>query len=101
MQTFDNKTVFISLPSWTLRAGVSQAGQPIESSEVLFNIFAPGVVERHFTAGATRRLQNGREASFAVMFAPTNKVSGTNTFDPTQRIELQMHQFEIEFGFSW
>ena len=35
------------------------------------------------------------------MVAPEGKVSGRNTFDPTQRLELKMHQFELEFGFSW
>ena len=90
-----------NLTAWTLRAGFSYAAQPIESSEVLFNMLAPGVIEQHYTVGASRRLANGREASFSLMYAPSNKVSGANTFDPTQRIELQMKQFELEFGYSW
>lgn len=90
-----------SQPAWTLRAGISHGQQPIEESEVLFNMLAPGVVERHFTLGATRRLAGGRSWSAMLMYAPEGKVSGMNTFDPTQRIELKMHQFELEFGFSW
>ena len=46
-------------------------------------------------------MDNGREYSFAFMYAPSNKVSGASPFDPTQSIELEMHQFELEFGYSW
>lgn len=88
-------------PAWTWRAGMSLNDQPVESPEVLFNILAPGVIERHFTVGATHRLESGREYSFAVMYAPSHKVSGASPFDPTQTIELEMHQFELEFGYSW
>ena len=90
-----------SHPDWTLRAGASKNSQPVESSEVLFNMLAPGVVEKHFTVGATHRMANDREYSFTLMFAPGEKVSGTNSFDPTQTIRLEMHQFELEFAYSW
>jgi long-chain fatty acid transport protein len=90
-----------SLPQWTLRAGVSHGQQPIEETEVLFNMLAPGVMERHFTVGATRQLQSGRAWSVMLMVAPEGEISGNNTFDPTQRIELKMNQYELEFGFSW
>jgi len=88
-------------PQMTLRAGLSHGQQPVESSEVLFNIMAPGVIERHFTLGASYRLRNERELSLMLMYAPENAVRGPNTFDPTQQIELKMHQFELEIGFSW
>lgn len=86
---------------WTFRAGMSHAKQPIEPSEMLFNVLAPGVVERHFTVGSSYRMANGRRFSLALMYAPESRESGPNTFDPTQTIELRMHQYEIEFGFSW
>lgn len=37
----------------TLRAGASQADQPIPSSESFINILAPGVIQRHVSIGAT------------------------------------------------
>jgi long-chain fatty acid transport protein len=85
----------------TLRVGYSTAKQPIGNDQILFNILAPGVVEQHFTAGATRLLSNGNELSVSVMYAPSNTVSGTNTFDPTQQIDIEMHQFELEIGYSF
>jgi len=90
-----------STPDWTFRAGISKNSQPVESSEVLFNILAPGVIEKHFTLGATRKLNNQREISIGLMYAPSEKVTGTNSFDPTQQIKLEMKQFELELGYSW
>jgi len=86
---------------WTFRAGVSHGQNPVEATEVLFNILAPGVIERHFTFGSSYRMQNGKEFSMMLMYAPEAQEKGRNTFDPTQTIELRMHQFELEFGLSW
>lgn len=86
---------------WTFRAGVSHGQNPVEPTEVLFNVLAPGVIERHFTFGSSYRMQNGRELSVMLMYAPEEQVKGRNTFDPTQTIELRMHQYEIEFALSW
>jgi len=90
-----------SLPQWEFRAGYSHGNQPVESSQVLFNMMAPGVIEEHVTFGFTHRVSDGHEYSLAMMYAPEHSVSGANPFDPTQTIELRMHQYEIEFGFSW
>jgi len=92
---------FNKLANWTFRSGYSYGSQPVESDQVLFNMMAPGVIEEHITAGFTHRVSNGREYSLSVMYAPKNSVSGLNSFDPTQTLELKMHQFEIEFGYSW
>ena len=89
--------------AWTLRAGYSQADQPIPSSEVLFNILAPGVIERHITAGFSKALQNnpGR-FNFALMYAPNKTVRGVNPLEAPgqQSIALKMHEWEVEFGYS-
>lgn len=81
--------------------GISHGQQPIEETEVLFNMLAPAVIERHFTFGATRRMANASEWSAMLMYAPEGEITGRNSFDPTQRIELKMHQFELEIGYSW
>jgi len=90
-----------NIEGWTFRVGYSNGDQPIESSQVLFNMMAPGVIEQHFTTGFTHVLNSGKEYSMSLMYAPEKKVTGTNPFDPTQQIEIKMHQFEIEFGYSW
>ena len=64
-------------------------------------MMAPGVIENHFTAGFSHKMDSGRDYSLTFMFAPEKKVKGTNPFDPTQQLEIKMHQFEIEFGFTF
>ena len=90
-----------SLQDWTFRVGFSHGKQPIEDDQVLFNMMAPGVIENHFTAGFTHTLESGQEYSLIMMYAPEKEVTGTNPFDPTQQIGIKMHQFEIEFAYSW
>ena len=84
-------------PGLTLRAGVSQGDQPIPSSEVLFNILAPAVIETHVTAGATFSVGPNTEISLAGMYAPEESVSGPNPLAAgSQTIELTMYQYEFE-----
>jgi len=86
---------------WTWRAGFSHGKQPIDSSEVLFNILAPGVIEDHLTVGFTRTLSSGNEVSMAFMYGFNKKVTGPNPFDPSQNISFEMNQWELEFSFGW
>ena len=92
---------WIASNKMTYRAGFSTTEQPIDDSEILFNILAPGVPEEHFTFGFTRSLNNDREFSMSFMYAPSVDVSGPNTFDPTQTLEIEMSQYEIEFGYRF
>lgn len=86
--------------STTWRVGYSTGDQPIPDSEVTFNILAPGVIEEHFTAGFTRQLDDKSSINFAAMYAPSKSITGTNTFDPAQEIELEMDQYELAFTYS-
>lgn len=85
--------------SW--RFGFSYGEQPIQGEDAVFNMLAPGVIEYHLTAGVTIGRDNGDAFSVTAMFAPEKKVSGANLFDPTQTIELKMHQYEIEFSYRF
>lgn len=84
---------------WTWRAGYSHGDQPIPDSEVFFNILAPGVMEEHFTIGFTKKIAGGKqEINFAAMYAPEHSVKGT--ISPTQTVELEMKQYQLELGWS-
>ena len=85
----------------TFRVGYSKADQPIGDDQVLFNILAPATIEKHITFGFTRMLKNGHALSTAVMYAPSASVSGINPFDPTQTLEIEMYQYELEIGYSF
>ncbi len=87
--------------TWTARVGVSHGTQPIPSSQVTLNILAPGVIENHIAAGFTHLDAGGGEFSVAFTYAANKTIRGTNTFDPTQTITLQMHQYDLELGYAW
>jgi len=83
-----------------LRGGVSYGQQPIDSSQVLFNILAPGVQEWHLTTGFSYAFTNQDELSFAFMYSPPKTVTGQNPLSPGQTIELEMYQFSGQFAWS-
>ena len=84
----------------TYRVGYSTTEQPIASSQVNFNLLAPGVVEDHFTAGYTM-MRGENEWTFFIMYAPEVEVSGTSGFDPAQTISFKMHQLEFGVDFQF
>ncbi len=88
-------------PDVRYRVGASFGENPIASSEVMFNILAPGVIENHYTAGFTRKLADGAEYTMSIMYAPESSTSGTSPLDPTQNIEIKMSQWSAEFSYSW
>lgn len=90
--------------TWTWRAGYSKSDQPIPDSEVLFNILAPGVIEQHITLGVSKAMErNPGRFNVAVMYAPGTSVRGPNPLEApgAQQIQLKMHEWEIEFGYSF
>ncbi|MCI0507365.1 MAG: outer membrane protein transport protein, partial [Gammaproteobacteria bacterium] len=87
---------------WVWRVGYSHGEQPIPDSETIFNILAPGVMEDHLTFGFTRFLTGGlKEFNFALMYSPSNSVTGPNAMFPAQNITLEMTQWEMEASFNW
>ena len=86
---------------WTWRAGYSYADQPIPRDQMSFIILAPGVIEQHWTVGFTQQTSSGNEVNLSFMFAPSSKVSGPNNFDPSQTVQFEMKQLELEVSYSW
>lgn len=86
---------------WTLRGGVAYNENPIDSSEVLFNILAPGVVKYHITGGVEYNVTENLSLLLSGMYAPNTSVTGTNPLDPAQTIKLEMYQYEVTAGLSW
>lgn len=92
-----------SSENWTWRAGFSYGEQPIEDSEVLFNIIAPGVIETHATVGVTRKISDTSEIDLSIMRAFPKKVEGPNPLEAPrqQNIRLKMDQWELALGYTW
>ncbi len=53
----------------TLRAGFNYGKSPIPDDQLLFNLLAPGIVEKHLTLGLTYGLSPASELSFNYMHA--------------------------------
>ena len=94
-------------PALTLRAGYNHSGNPVTSDNVTFNILAPGVITRHYTAGFTYAMNPTDEISAALMIAPRESVSGPSMFNSpaffgpgaggTETIRMR----QTSFGLSW
>lgn len=65
----------------TLRGGYNHSDNPIQASDVTFNILAPGVVQDHATLGLTYAVAAGGELTFAYMHAFKNSVTGPSLFN--------------------
>jgi long-chain fatty acid transport protein len=101
MTTYKIGAQWAANDSLDLRVGFSSGDQPIPTSEMTFNILAPGVIEQHFTFGMTKTLESGNQLNFAFMYAPEETVTGPQNFDPTQMVTFEMDQFELEFSYGW
>ena len=92
----------------TLRAGYVTLRQPIPSTQTLFNILAPGVVEDHLTFGATWAIDGNKELTVGYMHAFNKKINGTNSIPPGAppgfgggNANIQMKQDSLGVGFGW
>ncbi len=89
----------------TLRAGYNHSSQPIRSSETLFNILAPGVVQDHVTLGATYVLPNKSELSFSYMHAFEEKVRGSGSIPGGMygggEANLKMYEDSLGIAYGW
>jgi len=86
---------------WTWRFGYSYGKQPIPTSQMTFNILAPGVIESHLTAGFTLARSKTQEWNVALMYALNHEVTGPQNFDPTQTVSFDMSQWELEVSYGW
>jgi long-chain fatty acid transport protein len=91
--------------SLTLRVGYNHSSQPVRSSETLFNILAPAVVQDHLTLGATYKLPNKSELSFFFAHAFENKVRGSNSIPAAPfgggEADVRMNQNSLGIAYGW
>ncbi|MDT8384262.1 MAG: outer membrane protein transport protein [Gammaproteobacteria bacterium] len=107
---WEDMTVYKLGVSWkyqsdlVLRAGWNHGEQPIPSSETLFNILAPGVVEDHLTFGATWTLANKSELTLMYMHALENEVKGSGSIPAAfggGEADIKMSQNAIGIAYGW
>lgn len=91
--------------SLTVRAGYNRNNQQIPSSETMFNILAPGVVQDHVTLGATWNLSKENEVTFSYMHAFKQTVNGAGSipaaFGGPGEANINMYQDSFGIAYSW
>jgi len=85
-----------------LRAGYGRSENPVPQSETFLNILAPGVVQDHFTLGATFGIGGGKELTVFGMRAPRNTVEGSGSIPVNYGGgEADIFLAETSFGMSF
>jgi long-chain fatty acid transport protein len=87
----------------TLRAGYNHTNNPVSGANVTFNIIAPGVITDHYTLGATYKLDDKSDLTFAYMYAPKNTVTGSSGLSPalTETIHMSQQSLGIQYGWKF
>ena len=93
---------------WTFRGGFNYGESPIDDDQNLFNILAPGIVEKHITVGFTYAPNPVNEVSVTYMRALTKKQSytyeGTGPFagfSYDANIGMDQHALEVSYAFKF
>ncbi len=89
-------------PTFTLRAGYAYNTQPIPSTDIVFNILAPAVVQNHISAGFSYNFLPNQWIDFGATFAPRQTVSGAV---PTSlgggEVNLSLWEFDATVGYTY
>lgn len=91
----------------TLRAGYGKGDNPIQSRDVTFNILAPGVVQKHYTAGFSQTVGKGSEVTVSYMHAARNAVSGASLYNDfglaagTETIQMYQNSLGVAWASKW
>ncbi|MEZ5541612.1 MAG: outer membrane protein transport protein [Pseudomonadota bacterium] len=85
--------------NWTLRAGLAVNDQPIPKDEVLFNILAPAVIEKHLTLGFTYQPDGSSEWNFAYMHGFEESITDDATaFGVPATIKMYQNSVDISYS---
>jgi long-chain fatty acid transport protein len=91
-------------PTFTMRAGLDHCDQPIQSSQTLLNIVAPGIVQNHLSLGGTWKLADKSEISVAYVHAFKKTINGSGSIPAGLgggEANLTMHEDSIGISYGW
>lgn len=98
---------YASSERWTWRAGYNHTDNPIQSTDVTFNILAPGVVTDHLSLGFTYTTGSGGAWTVAYTHAFENSVQGASILpvfmggQPAGNERISMYQNSLGVGYAW
>lgn len=85
----------------TLRAGYSHNTNPVRSQDAMFNIFAPGIVTDHLSAGLSWQVTKSSGIDFAFGYVPRSDLTGPALLGIPQSYKLSMEQYEVSLGYTY
>ena len=86
----------------TGRVGFAYNSEPIPASQVLLNVLAPGVIQRHVTAGLTIRTARRQDVSIAAMYGLPEAIYGNAPADfGGAPIKISLHEYQLEANWGW
>jgi long-chain fatty acid transport protein len=91
----------------TLRAGFGKGDNPVQSRDVTFNILAPGVVQKHYTAGLSQTVGKSSEVTVSYMHAARNAVTGASLYNDfgmaagTETIQMYQNSLGVAWASKW
>lgn len=91
-------------PQWQIRGGWAFTTQPVPASQTFLNILAPGVVQNHFSAGATWTSESGVEVSGALTWAPKTTVKGQGSIPASfagGEANLRLSEIVLGLAVGW
>jgi len=86
----------------TGRVGFAYNTQPVPSSQVLLNVLAPGVIQRHVSAGLTVKTARHQAVSIAAMYGLPQSVYGNapSAFGGAP-VKISLHEYQFEANWGW
>lgn len=88
----------------TLRAGFNHSDQPIQASQTLFNILAPGVVQDHLTLGGSWKTSSQAEWSLAYVHGFRKTVQGSGSIPQNfggGEANVHLEEDSLGLAFGW
>lgn len=92
---------------WTWRVGFAYNTEPVSASQTLFNVLAPGVIQRDITAGFTDHITHSQDVTVAAMWGIPKKIysndsaAGVTGFGAPTYIYLQEYQVDANWGINF
>lgn len=93
---------------WTFRAGYNYGKSPVPDNQLLFNMLAPGIVEQHYSVGASYSPSPHMQWTMAYMYVPRKTQicaapGCTSLFSSTkgQFVGAQMWQYVLGLDFAY
>lgn len=91
-------------PNFTVRAGYNYNTQPIQSSQTMFNILAPGVIQHQASLGTTYSFSQNLELSAFYAHGFYKSISGSNSIPGSfggGNANLNMYQDSVGVELGW